>query len=378
VLEETSQPSNASSLVPTGKGGVLTISELREENMFYPEAQGEIYDECFSNASFDFTLGDEYFFPKVYQDALNHTRLQKGLTNVRDLPTPDVEKVLEATIRKCSERDNVLIIPKFSSVVISTYESVKLPNNIAGRFDLRVRWAMAGLVLQVGTQIEPGYDGRLWGLLHNFSGEDIMISFHSKDHRLLTAEFYYTCRETPPTLIKRNKPKTLLDLLLKYPVKSGSLQNSFERFGAMYTEAKQSIDNEIEALRTFREVTETRITNEIDLKSNEVRQLRNETDNLNTRVQNSVDRVNDQRINRTSITLIIVTFIISLGLPVLVSKLTFDKDDYISFERAKEFKAELNSLRVGNDSLKAENQRLQEDINSLKKNLKQTEGKNSQ
>ncbi len=77
----------------------------------------------------------------------------------------------------------------------STYEKVKLPNNIAGRFDLRIQWALQGLILQVGTQIEPGYEGRLFGLLHNFSKKEICIPTTS---RILTAEFYYTSKEAEP------------------------------------------------------------------------------------------------------------------------------------------------------------------------------------
>jgi len=332
--------------------GVLTIDELKALNLFSPEPGGDVIPGCYSNASFDFTLGNDYFFPRLYQNALEQEAKKQNI-NTHELKKGDRDRILAEQISHCTDSDGELEIPKFTSVVITTYESVNLPDYVAGRFDLRIRWALAGLILQVGTQIEPGYSGRLWGLLHNFSNENVRIKYHDAVDRVLTAEFYTTVQNKPPTAGKENKPKTLLEMLQKYRIKGGSLQNYFDEFDAIQQKFKANILEELDNLKRFRETAELRIDTEIDRKTDDIRQIRNETDVLSTRVQTAVDRVNDSRNNRLSYTILIGTFLISITLPVLVNKLTFDKDDFMMFDHTKELKEEIKQLRFTVDSLRA-------------------------
>ncbi|WP_152569157.1 dCTP deaminase domain-containing protein [Porphyromonas gulae] len=140
--------------------GVLTCDQIKSLGII----SENFNEKNLRPASYDLSLGDDYFVPP-------ETRSEG------------------AVMEKCSQHNDVLKIGEFSTVGFSTDEVLKMPSNVIGRFDLRIHLAIQGLVLQVGTQIEPGYEGRLFGLLINFSSEQICIH---KGSRILTAEFSYT------------------------------------------------------------------------------------------------------------------------------------------------------------------------------------------
>lgn len=179
---------------PDGRYGVLTRTEIKELHLIEVDDPNSVSEQCYAPASYDLRLGDEYYIP----NQLDQMRIQH-----------------------CSE-DGILTLPPFSSVLISTYENVHLPDNVVGRFDLRISWALAGLVFQMGTQIEPGYHGKLFGLLHNMTDKPKRVRYCSEDDRLLTAEFHYTQRpaDIPP---ERRKKLVRLVEFLKEDVVSGSI-----------------------------------------------------------------------------------------------------------------------------------------------------------
>lgn len=78
----------------------------------------------------------------------------------------------EQQIGDCSKGTGILRIPPFACVLVSTKEVVKLPPDIAGRWGLKIRPAMSGLVFQAGPQIQPGSHSRLFGLLFNLSSSE--------------------------------------------------------------------------------------------------------------------------------------------------------------------------------------------------------------
>ena len=341
--------------------GVLTRGDLTK--LFHH--QNDLFPGCMSNASIDFTLGDEYFFPKQYHDALAQKAKEKALNDVMDLTDDDKSGILKSQIRNC--RGSVLKIPKFTSVVISTHETVDLPNNIAGRFDLRLRWAMAGLVLQVGTQVEPGYKGKLWGLLHNFSGEEVAISYHQEDHRLLTAEFYYISGDSPPSEEKKQKPTTLLQLLEKYPAKSGSLQNYFDEFIGLHTSVQDKIAADTKSLEVLVENFRKTIKSESDDQLKKISEVKEQSDKIHERTIALNNRISDRSMNSTSIILLIVTFIVSIALPIIVNKLTFDKGDYLVIEKSQELRTKIDSITSLLQLTIQKNERLEKEIEQLKK-----------
>lgn len=357
------------------EAGVLTISEIKEMGLIQNSDGAPVNEYSYSNASFDFTLGDEYFFPKQFHDDLKKAATEKGLASVNDLPDSFRQDLLKNDIRLCSANNGFLRIPKFSSVVISTYESVNLPNDVAGRFDLRVKWAMMGLILQVGTQIEPGYSGRLWGLLHNFSGEEVIIGFRSNDHRLLTAEFYYTTQPAAPTKGKEKKPGTIKDFLAKYPVNSGSIQNYFEQFSKMSEDLDKKVSAEIQKISTFNETTTQLINSRIATEISAIQQLRSNVDSSQQQVRDLSTRVSDKRSTQLQWFLTISIFVISVACPILISKFMFDKDDYDLFDKTKQLNEEINKTNKSIQILLSESAKKDSVINELNKRLTNAEKK---
>ena len=90
-----------------------------------------------------------------------------------------------------------LRIAKFSSVIVSTHELVLLPGNVTGKFNLKIKMALRGLFVQMGTQVEPNYHGRLFALLQNISDEEIVIEPQSDTNKIFAIEFYYTSHFVP-------------------------------------------------------------------------------------------------------------------------------------------------------------------------------------
>jgi deoxycytidine triphosphate deaminase len=161
-------------LLQPSKTGVLTYSEIKDLGIIHTN-----FNEAYlAPASYDLTLGNEYILPSsVYEN-------NKGINRIKKLFGIDQKLPIE----ECDSNNGILKIPKFSSVVFTTAEVLRIPNDVVGRFDLKIRYALMGLVLQVGTQIEPNYKGVLFGRLLNFSGEDIIIK---KGDPFLTIEFSY-------------------------------------------------------------------------------------------------------------------------------------------------------------------------------------------
>jgi deoxycytidine triphosphate deaminase len=307
------------------KFGVLTGEEIRDLKIIDPSLEIDL--RCFSNASVDLRLGEKYFFPHLYQKAISQRKDSRLLTE------SEQSELLDNQIYNCAT-EGYLSIPKFTSVVIETYESLIIPDNIAGRFDLRIKWAIAGLVLQVGTQIEPGYKGKLWGLLHNFSNEEVTISYKSYEHRLLTAEFSFTNKDTPPLPSKKPQASSLKSFLLKYQVKSGSLSNYFEEIENTKKGIQASVKRALGTIHT-----------EVKAKLDEIEQIRANIEITRNQVDITNNRINDKNNFRTSIFLLIGTFIVSVTLPVVITKFTFDKDDYLLFDQTKILKEQIDLMK---------------------------------
>ncbi len=259
--------------------GVLTKLEIQSLKIIELE-EGKIKDEtCFAPASYDFRLGDEYYVPKPITNEINIDKNIENATGI--LNCPYFNNGLNNQIKKCSDDNHVLRIKPFTSIVISTYEILNMPQNVVGRFDLRIKWALQGLVLQVGTQIEPGYHGRLFGLLHNFSKKEICIPTLS---RVLTAEFSYTSQKTSPKTGFEPMVK-LKDFLDKFPAIDGTLENYLE----------------------------------------EIRNLTKEIEENKTKIDKTFSR---KMTWVTGIAVALITVAFSIGVPLIVTKFTVNKSDY--------------------------------------------------
>jgi hypothetical protein len=69
----------------------------------------------------------------------------------------------------------VFSLPKRQISVVSTLEVLDVPEDLCGRVGIRLQIAKKGLVALFGPQIDPGYEGRFYGVVYNASGEDIDI-----------------------------------------------------------------------------------------------------------------------------------------------------------------------------------------------------------
>ena len=277
------------------KVGVLTKDEITSLKIIQTEEGQKEDKDCYASASYDFRLGDEYYVPKpVISDKDSKNNLIQNAKAVINCPLR--HDGLNSQIKKCSQDNHVLRIKPFTSIVISTYEILNMPDNVIGRFDLRIKWALQGLVLQVGTQIEPGYNGRLFGLLHNFSKKEICIPTLS---RFLTAEFSFTVRNT--------QPKTGYEPMLK-------LENFLSRFPAI----DGTLENYLE----------------------EVRKLTSEIDENKKKIESTFSR---KMTWVTGIAVALITVSLSIGVPLIVTKLTVNKSDY-PFRRVYEMETKEKKL----------------------------------
>jgi deoxycytidine triphosphate deaminase len=145
--------------------GVLTEKELR--NHIYetdPPLIVNAEESCIKPATYDLRLGEEY--------------------------------IKEGRFEKLDEKTKpYLEIPQHDVVIVSSYETVNLPNNIVGRFGIRLGLVMKGLVLANEPQIDPGSKGRMFCILYNLSDEPIIIAYETT---FATIEFQTTESPAPP------------------------------------------------------------------------------------------------------------------------------------------------------------------------------------
>ena len=96
-------------------------------------------------------------------------------------------------------------IKPLDMVYVSSLERLHLPQNIIGRYSLRLGRVYEGLVLAGGgAQVDPGYYGNLFGLLINFSNEDVLLEI--EDH-WATIEFSPTTYDPGLSKLYENQPK---------------------------------------------------------------------------------------------------------------------------------------------------------------------------
>lgn len=94
----------------------------------------------------------------------------------------------------------LLVVEPYELVFVESYEVFKLPENVVGKYDLRISGCLGGMGLQTGLHLDPNYYGRFFCPLFNFSNSEFALRY--KDH-LASVEFSYT---TPPTT--ETKPYT--------------------------------------------------------------------------------------------------------------------------------------------------------------------------
>lgn len=273
------------------KIGVLTRNEIVSENVITAET---IDRKSIKPASYDLRLGNEYY-----------------------VPNDPVTASIASNIRKCSDSNEVLSLKPYSSIVFSTEEILSLPGHIIGRFDMRIAFAMQGLVLQVGPQVEPNYKGRLFGLLLNFSDGEILIPRYT---RLLSIEFNYLYDSVIPAENNNRIYNSLADFLKNKPHVKGTLE-------AFLTKINDTYQNTL---------------------------------HVQERIQNTLQDLETEKRKKSNFYWTIILSLCAIALAIMIpflsvyiTKQTIDKDDY-PFERIINLEREKDSLKKTNEKLNEE------------------------
>jgi len=182
--------------------GILTGQEIKKLDLVK-----QIGENCLKAASCDLRLG---------RDVFHCGQGEPKFLNLEEEPSKGVT------------------IESLGMILFSTNEKVNLPKNIIGRFGLRISHVLEGLILQVGPQVEPGYEGPLFGVIFNTQGVEKTLMV---DQRFLTIEFSRTSDDPDDELFKAKKIDNLhqflddqgtnIDVLAK-PSASQNVQNYFK------------------------------------------------------------------------------------------------------------------------------------------------------
>lgn len=123
-------------------GGMLSKSIITLLTRFDVLLKGASQNSV-SSSSYDLSLGDEYYY--------------KG------------------KIRNLSDRKPFILIEPYDYAIVTSREYARLPNDIAGKFDLKVSLFCQGVILSNGPQVDPGFEGNLFCLLFNTSNSPVTI-----------------------------------------------------------------------------------------------------------------------------------------------------------------------------------------------------------
>lgn len=64
-----------------------------------------------------------------------------------------------------------IVLPSNSIMFVTFHPKIRLPYYVAARFNLRIRWIYAGILVGTGPLVDPGFDGYLTCPIHNLTSE---------------------------------------------------------------------------------------------------------------------------------------------------------------------------------------------------------------
>lgn len=134
-------------------------------------------NENISGASYDLSLGDEYFSGGKF--------------------------------KRLSDIEPILLIEPYDYAIVTSNEAANFPRDVSGRFDLSVSLFCQGIILSNGPQVDPGFKGPLFCLLLNTSSSPVFIK---RRQHYATIEFHKLLEPTR-LYVGQYRSKTLLDYL---------------------------------------------------------------------------------------------------------------------------------------------------------------------
>ena len=112
------------------------------------------------SAGYDLRLGDKY-------------HLHKGFRGGK-LEVQQLDETKAAT----------LVVPPNQVVIVTTVESLKMPNYLVGHLTLKLDLLLQGLIMANQSQVDAGYEGGLFILLYNLSNRDVSLQLGASILRL--------------------------------------------------------------------------------------------------------------------------------------------------------------------------------------------------
>ena len=140
-------------------------------------------DERIEPSSYDLTFDGQYYY---YQKS--------------DGVAPRVQIVKD---------DEDLQIPADAICFVMTKETVTMPNNIAGQISLKLGLILKGVMLSNHPPIDPGYSGKIVGMLHNLSDRPVSIP---KGSHILSIVFHQLSTSLEPKDAYHGKHQGLTQL----------------------------------------------------------------------------------------------------------------------------------------------------------------------
>ena len=164
--------------------------------------------ENLNSSSYDVTVGDEYRF--------SH----------------------EENIRELNRFKKYIKIPEYSLCYILTKEKLKLPNNISACIHPRNKHVKDGLLMYPQPPIDPGYNGKLYILLHNLSNQERILE---RGECIASLSFYKMSRDSNPYDGIYQNATTLHDLYL-------TVDRGFEPFNSALSDIEEKFTSWRESL----------------------------------------------------------------------------------------------------------------------------------
>ncbi|MBW1738317.1 MAG: hypothetical protein JRJ69_12395, partial [Deltaproteobacteria bacterium] len=99
-----------------------------------------------------------------------------------------------------------------SLVYIRLQQDLRLPFYMIGRHNLTIKYVYQGLLLGTGPQVDPGWFGKIYIPLHNFTNRDVKIYLHKS---FVSIDFVRTSH----LILDKGIPSSRKDFIERYPEK---------------------------------------------------------------------------------------------------------------------------------------------------------------
>ncbi|VFQ42408.1 dCTP deaminase domain-containing protein [Desulfoluna butyratoxydans] len=184
---------SGSSSCSGNRSGLLVGREIEKHKIIKCEDFEECKGECLQDASYDLRLGEGHYIYSEEKKTWEAIFIGDNLNECDDEIEPHFK-------RQYLDKKGVLTIPPFGCAFVQLHEDVDCCSIvmeskliITGRFDLKLSMVRKGLVSQQATQVEPGYNGKLFCYLFNNTSGDVSLNYKSP---VATIEFYYSSCQT--------------------------------------------------------------------------------------------------------------------------------------------------------------------------------------